>query len=76
MKVLILGTAFALAASSVFAGNLKAPKMEAPVAVAPATLQNVSTGSSSPLLIAGGLALVVLAVAAGNNGSTSASGTH
>ena len=76
MKVLILGTAFALAASSVFAGNLKPAKVEAPVVVAPAALQNASSGTMSPLDIAGLLGVVVIAAVASNNGSSATTGTH
>ncbi len=55
MKKLALAAAISVAATSAFAGNLKKPVMEAPVAVQTATKK---TSSSSPIV----LPLILLAV--------------
>ncbi|OIQ77775.1 hypothetical protein GALL_405290 [mine drainage metagenome] len=61
MKKLALAAALSLAATSTFAGNLKPPVMEAPVAVAKA-----QTSSSSSYLVPLILLVVVAAAVAAN----------
>ena len=61
MKKLALAAAISLAATSAFAGNLKKPVMEAPVAVAQTKQTSSSSSAVVPLIL---LAVVAVAVAA------------
>lgn len=63
MKKLVLAAAISLAATSAFAGNLKKPVMEAPVAVQEAKKTSSSSPIVVPLIL---LAIVVAAVASSN----------